>query len=372
MPTPNTFRTIFSQCNIFVGPAGQSGNSATGQFFNSGASGLNFIGQLSRVQSADLSIGFNRTDINQFGILQRIDSEIITSPTFTLNFSYFPTDGQNENILGFNAKNTASFISGLLSKASDSKNYFVSFAPNASDDDGFTPYTARDVAAIGNGFISNYSINAAVNQPVRADVSIEGLNVQFFTGASGGSPAVDPLTSNPITTWNWQLPVGNAYTGGNSISIIRPGDIVLNIPNAAAFGSVASGSFGAQIQSFTLSVPISREKILRLGSPFSVSEEINFPVNCSLSVQGLQTNLQPASAPNLICSDVPYNLQILMRQPSCAGTGLTAMIWNFNGAFLTSQRIGQTVGGDGTVSFDFTTQLAGATSLDGVTCSGFF
>ena len=267
MPTPNTFRTIFSQCNIFVSPPGQSGNSATGQFFNSGNSGVNFVGELSRVQSADLSIGFNRTDVNQFGILSRIDSEIITSPTFTLNFSYFPTDGMNEKILGLNDKGNASFISGLLSKTSDSKNYFVSFAPAGYDDDGYTPYTARDVAAIGNGFISNYSINAAVNQPVRADVSIEGLNVQFFTGASGDSPAVDPLTSNPITQWRWQLPVGTPYTGGGAISIIKPGDIVLSIPNADSFGSVASVSYGAQIQSFTLSVPVSREKILRLGSP---------------------------------------------------------------------------------------------------------
>ncbi len=372
MPTASAFRTIFSQCNVFVAPAGQSGNSATGQFASSGNSGLSFIGQLSRIQSADLSIGFNRTDINEFGILQRIDSEIITSPTFTLNFSYFPTDGQNENILGLNAKGNASFVSGLLTKASDSKNYFVSYAPNGQDDDGYTPFTNRDVASLGNGFISNYSLNGAVNQPLRADVTVEGLNCVFFTGASGQTPAVDPLSSNRITTWNWQLPVGDAVTGTNSISIVRPGDIILSIPNAAAFGSTISGTFGAQIQSFTLSVPISREKILRLGSPFSVSEEINFPVNCTLSVQGLQTNLQPAGFDTLVCNDVPYNLNILMRQPSCNGTGLTALNVQFNNAFLTSQRIGQTVGGDGTVSYDFSTQLAGPTSLGGVVFSGFF
>ncbi len=166
--------------------------------------------------------------------------------------------------------------------------------------------------------------------------------------------------------------MGDAVTGGNSISIVRPGDIILSIPNAAAFGSTISGTFGAQIQSFTLSVPISREKILRLGSPFSVSEEINFPVNCTLSVQGLQTNLQPAGFDTLVCNDVPYNLSILMRQPSCNGTGLTALNVQFNNAFLVSQRIGQTVGGDGTVSYDFTTQLAGPTSLGGVVFSGFF
>lgn len=372
MPTASAFRTIFSQCNVFAAPAGNSGSSATGFFYSSGSSGLSFIGQINRVQSADLSIAFNRTDINEFGILQRIDSEIITSPTFTLNFSYLLTDGMNENILGFNAKGNASFISGLLTKATDSKNYFVSFAPVGQDDDGFTPYTSRDVASIGNGFISNYSINAAVNQPVRVDVTVEGLNCVFFTGASGQTPAVDPSTSNRVTGINFQLPVGDPYTGASAISIIRPGDIILSIPNSAGFGSQVSGSFSAQIQSFTLSVPISREKILRLGSPFSVSEEINFPVNCTLSVQGLQTNLQPAGFDTLVCNDNPYNISILMRQPSCQGTGLAAINLQFNNAFLTSQRIGQTIGGDGTLSLDFSNQLAGPTSLGGVVMSGFY
>ncbi len=372
MPTASAFRTIFSQCNIFVGPAGFSGTSATGFFYTSGNTGLSTIGQLSRVQSADLSIAFNRTDINEFGILQRIDSEILASPSFTLNFSYFPTDGMNENILGFNAKGNASFISGLLTKASDSKNYFVAFAPNGTDDDGYTPFTNRDVASIGNGFLSNYSINAAVNQPVRADVTVEGLNVVFFTGASGQTPAIDPASSNRIAGVNWQLPVGDPYTGQNTISIIKPGDIVMSIPNAAGFGSQISGAFSAQLQSFTLSVPISREKILRLGSPFSVSEEINFPVNCTLSIQGLQTNLQPAGFDSLLCNDVPYNISILMRQPSCQGTGLAAVNLQFNNAFITSQRIGQTVGGDATLSVDYTTQLAGPTSLAGVVFSGYF
>ncbi len=372
MPTASAFRTIFSQCNVFVAPYGLSGNSATGFLFSSGTTGISLVGQLNRVQSADLSIGFNRTDINEFGILQRIDSEIITSPTFTLNFSHLLTDGLNENFLGFNAKGNASFISGLLTKATDSKNYFVSFAPVGQDDDGFTPQTSRDVAAIGNGFISNYSINAAVNQPVRADVTVEGLNCVFYTGASGLSPAVDPITSNRVVGVNFQLPVGDAYTGANTISIIRPGDIIMSIPNAAGFGSQISGAFSAQIQSFTLSVPISREKILRLGSPFSVSEEINFPVNCTLSVQGLQTNLQPAGFDTLVCNDVPYNISILMRQPSCNGTGLAAINLQFNNAFLTNQQIGQTIGGDGTVSYSFSNQLAGPTSLGGVVFSGYY
>lgn len=372
MPSTASNRVIFQNSNLFVWPPAQSGAGATGSFFTSGNSGQLLVGELSRIQSIDLSSSFNRTDINEFGILQRIDSEIISPPTFTLNFSYFVTDGLNENILGFNAKGITSFVSGMLTKTSDSKNYLITYSPPGQDDDAYTPFTNRDVAALGNGFVSNYSLNAAINQPVTANVTVEGLNVAFYTGASGTSPAVDPVTANPITQWQFQLPVGDPQTGASTISIIKPGDIMLSFPNAAGWGSQISGAFQAQIQSFSLSVPISREKIQRLGSPFGVSDEINFPVNCSLSIQGLQTNLQPASFSNLLCNDVPYNMQVLMRQPSCQGTGLTAVILGFNQAFLTSHQIGQTIGGDASLSLTYTAQLAGPLTPNGVIFSGYY
>lgn len=372
MPTPNTYRQIFQQSNLFVYPVGQSGTSATGAAYSSGNSGVTNIGELSRIQSIDLSTTINRTDINVFGQLQRIDSEIISPPTFTLNFSYLVTNGMNENILGFAAKGGGSFISGLLTKTSDSKNYLISYAPPGQDDDGFTPYTSRDVAAIGNGFISNYSINAAVNQPVTAQVTVEGLNIASFTGASGNSPAVNPATAQRITQWQWQLPVGSAQTGANDISIIKPGDIQLTIPNAAGFLSQVNGVFGGPIQSFTLSIPISREKIQALGSPFGVSDEINFPVNCTFSFQGLQTNLQPASFNELLCNDVPYNINVVMRQPSCNGTGLVAINLAVNAAYMTNHSISQNIGGNYSLSASYSAQLAGPTSLDGIVFSGYF
>jgi hypothetical protein len=372
MPTANTYRTIYQQSNLFVYPVGLSGVTATGQSMSSGNSGFTYVGELSRVQSVDLSSTINRTDIDVFGRLARIDSEIISPPTFTMNFSYLLTDGKNEDLLGFQSKGGGSFVSGIITKQSHSKNYLISYAPPGQDDDGYTPYTSRDVAALGNGFISNYSINAAVNQPVTASVTVDGLNIASFTGASGNSPAINPANAQRITTWQWQLPVGAAQTGAGTISIIKPGDITLNIPNNAAFMSIVSGDYGAPIQSFTLSIPIVREKIQALGSPFGVSEEITFPVNCTLSIQGLQTNLQPASFDTLLCNDVPYDLNIILRQPSCNGTGMQAVVLGFNQAYMSSHRISQSIGGNASLALDFSSQLQGPTSVDGITFSGFF
>jgi hypothetical protein len=340
--------------------------------FSSGNSGLNFIGQISRVQSADLSVGINRTDINEFGQLNRIDTEILAPPTFTLNFTYFPTDGQNENILGFNAKG-GSFISGILTKVTDAKNYFISVSPQGVDDDTYNSSLNRDVYSIGNGFISNYSLNASIGQPVSASVSVDGLNVVYYSGSSGQNiPAVDPYSANRITTWNFALPVGDPYTGSNTISVLRPGDITLSIPNGSAMGVQTTGTFGVNIQSFSLSIPIGRENLNRLGSPFGFSREIQFPVNVSLRVDALMTDLQAGGFDTLLCNDALSNLSILMRQPSCNGTGLDAIRINVNQAAMVNQSFSHSIGGDSRVSIEWSAQLAGANSSNGVVFSGFF
>ena len=71
---------------------------------NSTASGDH--AQLRRVQSANYNFSIERQDVNQFGQLARIDSLVLKSPTVTLDFTYYPTDGYNEKALGFYVQNT--------------------------------------------------------------------------------------------------------------------------------------------------------------------------------------------------------------------------------------------------------------------------
>ena len=61
----------------------------------------NLIQQLHRVQSANYSFTVNRTDVNVFGQLARIDAIALEPPTVNLDFTYYPTDGFNERNLGF-------------------------------------------------------------------------------------------------------------------------------------------------------------------------------------------------------------------------------------------------------------------------------
>lgn len=375
--SPRT-RLIFQNLNAYVGPAALSGQTATGAMFAvpgtlaPANTGNNLIAELANIQSASLSVGINRTDLNIFGQLNRVGQLIISPPTISMDLSWNATDGYNENMLGFNT-NGNSFLSGILTKVSDSKNYFLSVSQQGIDDDGVSNPNNRDVYGLGNGFISNYSFNASVGQVATTNISVDALNVATYTGSSGlQTPAVTPQNSQRISAWNFQLPVGRVITGSNNVFALRPGDISLSFPSAAGFLVPLSGQNAVQIQSVSLSVPIGREVLNALGSPFGYSREINFPVNATMQIRALQTEVAPNSFDQLLCNDTDYDLSLTLRQPSCNSTGLAGIILGFNNAKVSNISFSNGIGSDSSVDISLTSQLAGATSLDGFTLSGSY
>ena len=95
--------------------------------------------QLNRVQSANFSYTINKQDINQFGELARIDSIVLDPPTVNTDFSYYLTDGFNEQALGFYVKTGSidqkQFVSGHM-VGSSGKNIFVLTGPEGKDVNG--------------------------------------------------------------------------------------------------------------------------------------------------------------------------------------------------------------------------------------------
>ena len=375
--SPRT-RLIFQNLNAYVGPAALSGQTATGAMFAvpgtlaPANTGNNLIAELANIQSASLNVGINRTDLNIFGQLNSVGQLIISPPTISMDLSWNATDGYNETMLGFNT-NGNSFLSGILTKVSDCKNYFLSVSQQGVDDDGVVNPNSRDVYAIGNAFVSNYTFNAAVGQVATTNISVDALNVATFTGSSGlQTPAVNPQNSQRISAWTFQLPQGRVISGANNVFALRPGDISLSFPSAAGFLVPLSGQNSVQIQSVSLSVPISREVLNALGSPFGYSREINFPVNTTMQIRALQTEVAPNSFDQLLCDDRDFDLSLTLRQPSCNSTGLAGIILGFNNAKVANISFSNGIGSDSSVDISLTSQLAGATSLDGFTFSGSY
>ena len=160
---------------------------------------------MERIQSANFNFTINRQDINEFGQLARLDSIVMESPTVGLDFNYYLTDGGNERKMGFNIPTSAqdlrykgagndrsssafwtgdgcisgfSALSGVLNDP-QGNNFFITVMPDGKDVQGTTAiastgtaYTKNDVVAIGNGFISDYTVEAAVGSVPTASVTV--------------------------------------------------------------------------------------------------------------------------------------------------------------------------------------------------------
>ncbi len=359
--TVDVIRQIYNTLGVAV-----SASPATGYFTTSGAasavSGQNLLTFLPRVQSVSLAANIPRQDINQYGALDRLDSLIVSSPTFTANISYLLVDGFAEAILGFAASGQQSFVSGFIDGTQSEKNYFFPVAPEGVDLIGLQSSNASNVkvVALGNAVVSDYSINLAVGQVPTASITLEGTNQQSYTGSVLQlSPAIDPNTALPVVGPLWTLPTMSGYTGANISAALRPGDIVLSFPRTDGLGDFTSGVGQIRPQSVSISVPIALDQITQLGNPYPVAKRIRFPVNCTLSVDALVGDITTGNVANLFCQDSPSNFIITMNDPSCSRTGPAAIVINFNQAKLVSRDYSSSIGQNSTVRLTYTNQLQG-------------
>ena len=377
MANQNVFAQRFNVLGVAVGPS-----PATGFMFTSGTtavpqSGLNMLQFIPRVQSASTSLGVNREDVNQYGQTTRLDTVIVSAPNVTLNLDYLLLDGFAEHIMGFAASGQQTFASGFLDGTQSEKNYFIGVAPEGVDLIKATTNASNiNVIGIGNGTVTNYSMNLAVGQIPRASVTIEGTNMQTYVGSVGKqSPAIDPNTALQVVSPQFTLPTMTGYTGVSIAAALRPGDIVLGFPRSGSFGDYTSGVGQLWPQSISLSVPLAIDAITQLGSPYPIAKKIRLPVNCSLSVDALAGDVAEDNVASLFCSDDPVDLYFQLKNVSCTRAGSTAIqVW-FNQAKLVSRDYSSSIGQNSTVRLNYSNQLGGISSSylgQGVIFSGMF
>ena len=308
--------------------------STTGQL----VSGISLLKKMDRIQSCNFNFAINRQDINEFGKLARIDSIVMETPTIGLDFSYYVTDGLNERLMGFNITgvtdnatiNGAQAISGLLADL-QGNNYYILTVDEGEDVVGGNLTPTSSIVSIGNGFISEYSFDASVGAIPTANVTVEAFNIKsdysetpasVTTGAaptsgalgsdctyiSGFSPAID-LYSQPATKFThpgslYKLDISRNFTGAfgsganlnftgfttgsSTVSALRPGDIVLTMPDSEGFTDLSL----AHIQSFKFTIPLSRTVLQRLGNTFGFARVVNVPMNMDVTVSAIVSELR--------------------------------------------------------------------------------
>lgn len=381
------------------------------------------IEQLRRVQNANYSFSVNRQDVNQFGQLARIDAVSIEPPTVTLDFSYYLTNGVNERIMGMNVDGKSSALADEIIGGvkcdnninADGKNFFIlttceghDAVGNADSDDG------KSVIALGNGFVSNYSIEASVGSMPTANVTVDGLNLKSYVGSTGLSvPSVNSNFGIPINDIEFSIPaaisgvLNDSAAGGldneeEGWSCLRPGDITMSLGtdgraaefellpgndprgdlgygNTAGGSNIATGAGyqgvndnpmhdytvggSAHVQSFSIDVPMSRSVLNRLGTPYGYSRVVEYPLNISVSVNAIMADLKAGDVSDLLWNTEEHDLVFTLREPNQYGTGSVAMQYIVKGALLEGESFSSSIGDNKSVDLTFTAQIGGPEDL---------
>ena len=363
------------------------------------------IKQLKRVQTANYGFNIARTDVNQFGHLSRLDAIVLENPTVNLDISYFLIDGYNERMLEFVTNGYDNCLSGHLNPDyyQAGNNYFIVTVPEARDvvrgdinldADGFN--SQKTVISIGNGFVTDYSVDISVGAIPSASVTIEGMNIKTDIGTTGlNVPAVDLYDGSYVSdafeydsagnvsaanggcTGLFTIPqTTSGYTGCGDIAALRPGDVVLDLGEKGLLSVQSSGNYeqqrasgigSAHIQSASLNLGMSRTNLQRLGSTFAFSKSLDVPINATLSVSAILSDLKQGNMADLICQCEEVDINLTVFQPECVAcktkTGEPVMRYTLKGAKIDSESFSSSIGDNKTVDLEFSVQLGGADDL---------
>ena len=337
--------------------------------------------QLRRVQSANYSFNVTRTDLNQFGQLSRIDSLILEAPTVSADVSYLLGDGYNEEVLNFaNSNLNVGFVSGQITSSSG-QNLYIMTAPEGTDAsvpglEG-SAYTTGSFGAIGigNAFVTDYSMEASVGGFPTVTVSFEGSNINASTSVSGSrdgfsgtftGAGIDPVSGTPVANQiagdGIEIRPADPGSDAGVATALRPSDISFDLSNANG-DTIADihGTDGAHVQSVSISVPLSRSPIERLGTRFPFARTVDFPITPTLSVSAIINETQERSLTSIIDDDafIP-SASITIKDPA----GTDAAIYKLTNLKLDSESFSSSVGPNKTVDLTFSISVGGPDDLE--------
>ncbi len=338
--------------------------------------------QLDRVQSANYNFNITRQDVNQFGELARIDSIVLESPTVSLDFSYYLTDGANERALGFNVTTGQSpepFVSGQLIDG-NGKNFYIITTSEGSDLNSSTiDLTNKSVIGIGNAYMTDYTLDLSVGSAPTVSVSMEGSNMNAFTIPGTGAGGV--ATGCPIAAINQEdgtklttlvsIKKPNSYTGTTIINALRPGDVTVSF---GGFNGTGVGGFtnlsNLHLQSASLSLPLSRTPIERLGTKFAFVRTVDFPIDATLTINGIQSETSQGSLVDLVQNNPKQDITISINEP---GSLIPALKYTLKRAQLNSVGLSSSIDSNKTVDLTFTSQIGGINDeFNGIQMSGSY
>jgi hypothetical protein len=164
-------RIAYNNATLFVSP------DYTGQTVIASGEVKNLI----RVQDFNFNINANQENVKSLGKHKEIQTNT-SPPSIDVNFSYYLTNGYNEDCLGICVNGRHNPFHDIIDTE---KMYFMKFLSDSLDECSM---------AFGNCALTRYSINAGVGSLTTVSVGIKGYNVSISQfGNSGNLPQLNEM-----------------------------------------------------------------------------------------------------------------------------------------------------------------------------------
>ena len=301
--------------------------------------------QITRAQSANYSFALNKEPVQVFGQLAPIDQIALEPPTVTLDFSYLAVNSENETVLGLDNGMTT-----ILDGSQAEKHYAITISPQGQE-----ASAADGAVGVGMGYITSYSAEGSIGAFPTASVTVEGSSMA--SNASGSTVQLLRVDENCAQS---EVSAGGvpASLPESATSVIRPGNVTV---------SISGGNTGLQtedicLQSYDISVDMSRDPVQCLGCFWPVSRELNFPITVTATIEANLGDLGDADMEGILCDDSLTTVTITLYETDCSTPTLRggqAVSYTLRGATLTGQNVSASIGPNATVSATYTAFVGG-------------
>jgi hypothetical protein len=280
---------------------------------------------LERVQNVRIGSNIPRTNVDILGRSKPLHQRpVVNYSQVEASVDFIKSNISPETMLGF--VNSSTIVSGLtdaraLGNSYAVRNMQVYFAPtNSSNYNGLID--------LKSGVLTSYSIQGSVNEPVRASLGFQFLDMSGSVNTSARD------------TLNYDA------------ALVKPENSFLT-----GIGFTGYGVTGLTIQSFSVNLGFSRTQVLQLGnSPFPADRPLT-DVSATVQVQGFFEGINNSLTGlcQFSCGNPTEGLFALSLYPSCSTASPTT--YTFKNAYVDSVGIEGSVGSFSTVSFSFSLPL---------------
>lgn len=297
---------------------------------------------MSTVQNVSLGFSMERQKLKQIGSNGLPVDHINRSPNVNLSIDYYYSPSMlNEQLLGLTTGATfageqsesgsyGKFLSGYDNQ---DQNFYILNRDNQGADfiEGSTTMLSGlqagdddiELLAVGNAFLTNYSLSFEVGQLPVASTSYlaSNLSVQNLTGSAQiTNPAINLQSGNAngaglvdleeASTIDARTFSDDTECNINRLSppLCSPTELNLTLKNLQIGGAPISGD--AHIQSFGFNVPFRRVDMHGLGSNYPYARDVQFPLNCSASLNLLVSGFLTGEISGLVSSESSYDFDV--------------------------------------------------------------